>query len=70
MQKKCINDLALFGGPSVHREQASGSAYPSYSAGIFEWELLGRWAVDAGELSLDSFKNSMDFSGSQTGGLR
>jgi glycosyltransferase involved in cell wall biosynthesis len=41
----------------VHREQNSGRAYPGYSAGIFEWELLGRWAVDAGELSLDSFKS-------------
>jgi glycosyltransferase involved in cell wall biosynthesis len=41
-----------------HREQTSaGRAYPGYSAGIFEWELLGRWAVDAGELSLDSFKS-------------
>ena len=41
----------------VHRKQNSGRAYPGYSAGIFEWELLGRWAVDAGELSLDSFKS-------------
>jgi glycosyltransferase involved in cell wall biosynthesis len=41
----------------VHRKQNSGHAYPGYSAGIFEWELLGRWAVDAGELSLDSFKS-------------
>ena len=41
----------------VHRKQYSGRAYPGYSAGIFEWELLGRWAVDAGELSLDSFKS-------------
>ena len=41
----------------VHREQFSGRAQPGRSAGIFEWELLGRWAVDAGELSLDSFKS-------------
>jgi glycosyltransferase involved in cell wall biosynthesis len=41
----------------LHRKQYSGRAYPGYSAGIFEWELLGRWAVDAGELSLDSFKS-------------
>jgi glycosyltransferase involved in cell wall biosynthesis len=41
----------------VHGKQTSGRAYPGYSAGIFEWELLGRWAVDAGELSLDSFKS-------------
>jgi len=41
----------------VHPKQTSGSAYPGYSARIFEWELLGRWAVDAGELSLDSFKS-------------
>ena len=41
----------------IHRGQNSGRAYPGYSAGIFEWELLGRWAVDAGELSLDSFKS-------------
>jgi hypothetical protein len=41
----------------VHRKQNSGRAYPGYSAGILEWELLGRWVVDAGELSLDSFKS-------------
>ena len=41
----------------VHREQYSGGAYPGYSAGIFEWELLGRWAVDAGKMSLDSFQS-------------
>jgi glycosyltransferase involved in cell wall biosynthesis len=41
----------------VHREQASGRSYPGYSAATFEWELLGRWAVDAGQLSLDSFQS-------------
>jgi glycosyltransferase involved in cell wall biosynthesis len=41
----------------VHGNQYSQRAYPGYSAGIFEWELLGRWAADAGELSLDSFKS-------------
>lgn len=41
----------------VHREQNSGRAYPGFPATIFEWELLGRWAVDAGELSLGSFKS-------------
>jgi len=41
----------------VHPKQSSRRAYPGYSAGIFEWELLGRWAVDAGEMSLDSFKS-------------
>lgn len=41
----------------VHQKQNSGRAYPGYSAAIFEWELLGRWAVDAGEMSLDSFKS-------------
>jgi glycosyltransferase involved in cell wall biosynthesis len=44
----------------VHRKQNSGRAYPGYSSGIFEWELLGRWAVDAGKLSLDSFKSMRD----------
>jgi glycosyltransferase involved in cell wall biosynthesis len=41
----------------VHQKQYSGRAYPGYSAGIFEWELLGRWAVDAGEMPLDEFKS-------------
>jgi hypothetical protein len=41
----------------VHRSQSSGRAYPGYSAAIFEWELLGRWAVDTSELPLDSFKS-------------
>jgi glycosyltransferase involved in cell wall biosynthesis len=41
----------------VHRKQTSGRAYPGYSAAFFEWELLGRWAVDAGQMSLDSFKS-------------
>lgn len=41
----------------IHAGQYSGRAYPGYSAGLFEWELLGRWAVDAGELSLDAFKS-------------
>jgi glycosyltransferase involved in cell wall biosynthesis len=41
----------------LHRNQTSGRDYPGYSAGIFEWELLGRWAVDAGALSLESFKS-------------
>jgi glycosyltransferase involved in cell wall biosynthesis len=41
----------------VHPKQSSGRAYPGYSAGIFEWELLGRWAVDTGEMSLDSFRS-------------
>jgi len=44
----------------VHGNQYSGRAYPGYSAGIFEWELLARWAVDASELSLDSFKSMRD----------
>jgi glycosyltransferase involved in cell wall biosynthesis len=41
----------------IHPRQYSGQAYPGFSAGIFEWELLGRRAVDAGNLPLDSFKS-------------
>jgi hypothetical protein len=40
-----------------HGKQNSGRAYPGYSAWMFEWELLGRWAVDIGGLSLDSFQS-------------
>ena len=41
----------------IHPQQTAGRAYPGYSASMFEWELLGRWGVDAGKMSLDSFRS-------------
>ena len=38
-----------------HGQQTSSRAYPGYSAGLFEWELIARWAVDTGNLSLEKF---------------
>ena len=38
-----------------HGQQTSSQAYPGYSAGLFEWELFARWAVDTGNLSLGKF---------------
>jgi hypothetical protein len=36
-----------------HEAQTSGRQYPGYSAGVFEWDLLDRWAFDIGCLSHD-----------------
>lgn len=33
-----------------HDGQQSTAAYPGYSAGLFEWEVLLRWAVDGGDI--------------------
>lgn len=33
-----------------HDGQTSGSRHPGFSAGCYEWELLQRWATDAGHL--------------------
>ena len=33
-----------------HDQQTSNTAYPGFSAGLFEWELFLRWAVDCGDL--------------------
>lgn len=33
-----------------HEEQASNTNFPAFSAGLFEWELLLRWAVDHKEV--------------------
>jgi glycosyltransferase involved in cell wall biosynthesis len=33
-----------------HGEQTSNKTFAAYSAGLFEWELFMRWAVDAGDM--------------------
>jgi glycosyltransferase involved in cell wall biosynthesis len=33
-----------------HAEQTSNTTFAAYSAGLFEWELFMRWAVDAGDM--------------------
>lgn len=33
-----------------HTEQCSNTRFPAYSAGLFEWELLLRWAIDRAEV--------------------
>ena len=38
-----------------HGGQASARGYAGYSAGIFEWDLLGRWAFDNGYISHQCF---------------
>ena len=39
----------------VHDGQNSGQGFAGFSAGVFEWELLRRWAADHGHLSADDF---------------
>ena len=39
-----------------HGSQTSGTSYPGYSAGYYEWELLRRWSTDAGLLSRAHFE--------------
>jgi len=51
-----ITGTPLIGAASRrHDGQASGKNYPAFSAGIFEWDLLGRWAADAGKLSRSGY---------------
>jgi glycosyltransferase involved in cell wall biosynthesis len=39
----------------VHPEQTSGEGFAGFSAGLFEWELLRRWAVDHLHLDAETF---------------
>ena len=39
----------------MHGAQTSGKAFAGYSAGLFEWEFLRRWAADRGYLNAESF---------------
>jgi glycosyltransferase involved in cell wall biosynthesis len=39
-----------------HSRQNSNAASPIYSAGLFEWELLLRWARDCGELGVAQYE--------------
>lgn len=41
----------------MHGAQTSGRQYPGYSAGLFEWDLFGRWAFDIGALSHDRLQS-------------
>ncbi len=40
-----------------HGAQTSTPQYPGYSAGLFEWDLFGRWAFDIGALSHHRFQS-------------
>ncbi|MDP9045497.1 MAG: glycosyltransferase [Pseudomonadota bacterium] len=38
-----------------HASQTSGTQYPGYSAGYYEWELLRRWSAEQGLLGASGF---------------
>jgi glycosyltransferase involved in cell wall biosynthesis len=40
-----------------HEEQTSKYGSPAYSAGLFEWEFIARWAVDEGLLTFEQFEH-------------
>ena len=42
-----------------HGEQASSKNFPAFSAGLFEWELLLRWAMDLKELEISRYLPAM-----------
>lgn len=39
----------------MHGGQTSGQGFAGFSAGVFEWELLRRWAADRGYLPAEAF---------------
>jgi glycosyltransferase involved in cell wall biosynthesis len=44
----------------IHSGQTSGQGFAGFSAGIFEWELLRRWAVDHSHIDADTFDRGQD----------
>lgn len=55
-----IVGLSYFGGAFRHHSgQFSNSGSPQYSAGLFEWEYLLRWASDRGHIGDDTYLPSI-----------
>ena len=42
-----------------HTRQASNGSFPGFSAAIYEWELLRRWATDKNMMSMASFASGI-----------
>lgn len=42
-----------------HHDQTSGADQPVYSAGLFEWELFQRWAIDHGEMDFQTYQQAI-----------
>jgi glycosyltransferase involved in cell wall biosynthesis len=42
-----------------HTQQASNSSFPGFSAAIYEWELLRRWATDKNMMGTTSYANGI-----------
>ncbi|HET6964755.1 MAG TPA: glycosyltransferase family 2 protein [Acidimicrobiales bacterium] len=43
----------------THESQSSGNSQAIYSAGLFEWDLLSRWAADQGHLSIEMARSAV-----------
>jgi hypothetical protein len=39
-----------------HAQQTSNESYPGFSAGLFEWELFMRWAMEEGDLQPERYE--------------
>jgi hypothetical protein len=52
---KVVGTSAVGSAFRKHDGQTSNSNYIGHVAGIFEWELIGRWATDNNQMSLKDF---------------